>query len=270
MSKKVISNCVICGKEFKHSKYHDTKTCSKECLSEYRWQNFLQEKVLPQINKPLKEWLDEKYNKEYWSYRDFMDYLNINNRTVRKLLKKNNIKIRHGSKAVEAQYKRNPELREKSRKVFIKNDLPPKKGEPNPAQNPEVGKKISKAKTGHEMYQSSEWKTKVCKPLQKLAVNQPETNIEKIMRLALEGEGISFEAQKPVKYYVLDFAIETDNIKLDIEVDGTHWHQKPERIKRDKNRDKDLQKAGWVVLRFSDTEIKNNIDKCINEIKKRV
>lgn len=93
-----------------------------------------------------------------------------------------------------------------------------------------------------------------------------KTDIEGIMGLSLQNEGIYVISQFPIrcKYgYILDFAI--PNQKIDIECDGEVWHQLGN--KKDKNRDGYLKSRGWIILRFKGNDIKNNIQNCINKIK---
>jgi len=48
-----------------------------------------------------------------------------------------------------------------------------------------------------------------------------------------------------------------------------YWQDKINRnIERDKEVDKELQSKGWRVIRIWEHEVKNNIKKCIEEIKK--
>jgi very-short-patch-repair endonuclease len=92
------------------------------------------------------------------------------------------------------------------------------------------------------------------------------TDIENLLREALEKENINFTEQFPIrgKYsYQLDFAIV--DLKIDIEADGKHWHKKGNA--HDRKRNWALRKQGWKILRFTCNEIKNEIDICITKIK---
>lgn len=73
--------------------------------------------------------------------------------------------------------------------------------------------------------------------------------------------------EKSVFPYFLDFAFE--NEKVDIEVDGSQ-HLLPERKESDEKRDKILIDCGWLVIRLSENEVKNNIENCINIIQKTI
>lgn len=64
---------------------------------------------------------------------------------------------------------------------------------------------------------------------------------------------MEYAVKKPNKknYYYLDIA-DVDN-KINIEYDGSNWHQDRE---KDLNRDKELSSLGWQVYRMSTTEDK--------------
>jgi very-short-patch-repair endonuclease len=57
----------------------------------------------------------------------------------------------------------------------------------------------------------------------------------------------------PSKNYTLDGAFPA--IKLAVEADGEIWHNNPNKIAQDKQRDMSLAQQGWTILRFTDKEI---------------
>jgi len=93
------------------------------------------------------------------------------------------------------------------------------------------------------------------------------SKIEKIMEEALIKHGLTnFEKQKIISTYQVDFFFEKYN--LIIECDGTYWHYGKEGSwERDQKKNDKLTGFGYRVLRFSEDEIKNDIEGCINEIK---
>lgn len=93
-----------------------------------------------------------------------------------------------------------------------------------------------------------------------------KTDIEKIMKEKLKEAGIEVVSQFPIrcKYgYILDYAI--PELKIDIECDGEAWHK--EGNSHDRKRNAYLKSKGWIILRFTGKEIKDNIQKCIDKIK---
>jgi DNA mismatch endonuclease (patch repair protein) len=113
------------------------------------------------------------------------------------------------------------------------------------------------------------------------------TKIELRMKVALEKSGIEFEYQ-PRMLGRPDFLIPPD---IAVFCDSSFWHgrnwrklrtQLPkeywyDHINRNRLRDRavnsELRKKGYSVLRFWDSDIENNIEKCIariNELRRRI
>jgi very-short-patch-repair endonuclease len=85
------------------------------------------------------------------------------------------------------------------------------------------------------------------------------TSLEQIMYKTLMTMDMPFQrfAQYPLGQYRVDFAIPT--IRLAIECDGDQWHGAPEAKAHDKSRDMKLANAGWTVVRFGESELKENL-----------
>ncbi|HLI46298.1 MAG TPA: DUF559 domain-containing protein, partial [Geobacterales bacterium] len=66
---------------------------------------------------------------------------------------------------------------------------------------------------------------------------------------------------------IVDFLIEN---KLVVEVDGIKHFKSKSRIKKDQIKDKALRSKGYSILRFSDTEIFENIDDVIGRIESKL
>lgn len=75
----------------------------------------------------------------------------------------------------------------------------------------------------------------------------------------LKAAGIDAERQEFVEVthdrYSLDFAVYCSQGQLDIETDGDTWHANPSRAASDNVRDNSLEAAGWTILRFSTSQI---------------
>lgn len=99
--------------------------------------------------------------------------------------------------------------------------------------------------------------------------------LERILEIELKKRNIKFFNEYNVylatgKRYRLDFAIFCKKGCINIECDSSKWHSiKSQRI-RDIQRDKELKKSGWIVLRLTENEIINNIDKCIKKINRNI
>lgn len=92
-----------------------------------------------------------------------------------------------------------------------------------------------------------------------------DTCIEKILQQAL--------LQESIVGWVTHYAIEGQpdiafvEQKIAIFADGDYWHNRPERIVRDSFVNNYLKSQGWQVLRFWGSDILQNIDKVLIQIK---
>lgn len=265
-NRKVEYTCEMCGSTFMAWSTYKTKTCSPACKKAYMLQRLIDD-YSSRVGMPIEQWLRQKYTDELWSYRDLIGALGVQHvNPVRKLLAHFNIPIRKGSEAVATQYVRNPERRELARQVFLANDLPPKEGGFNWAQQPGIGDKISEAKKGHAMYSRQSWYENICRSIQEREQQKEDTDIERAMQIALEEIGLPFDKQKAIGAYSVDFAIEHNGRKIAVECDGLYWHTLPGRPERDAQRDKIIAEQGWTVLRFTDKDINKDISYCVRLI----
>jgi len=81
--------------------------------------------------------------------------------------------------------------------------------------------------------------------------------------LSASQRGVKFRRQRPIAQYIADFVCLPLN--LIIEVDGL-THEYPEVIENDKIRQRILEELGFVVLRFDDEEVLNDINRVILHI----
>jgi isoleucyl-tRNA synthetase len=105
--------------------------------------------------------------------------------------------------------------------------------------------------------------------LKELAVEKRknQTEAESILWEALRGkqlEGFKFRRQHVIDEFIVDF-ICIDS-KLIIEVDGG-YHQRPDVKEADELRTSILEDLGYRVIRFSNEEVINNLDKVLDDIK---
>jgi very-short-patch-repair endonuclease len=109
-------------------------------------------------------------------------------------------------------------------------------------------------------------------------INQPKmfTSLEKKLYGLLMSLNMPFPlyaqySAGPTFDYQLDAAI--PNLKIGLEADGEIWHNNPDKIAKDKRRDSELAVNGWVIVRFTDKELQDHPQDClnvlINAIKKR-
>jgi very-short-patch-repair endonuclease len=90
---------------------------------------------------------------------------------------------------------------------------------------------------------------------------------------ALEAGGIKCVSQFPVAGRRLDLAwFEPGGPRVDIEVDGDRYHRDPNGLRKidDLWRDHQLRGLGWEVIRFWVYELRENIDGCVERVRRAI
>ena len=115
----------------------------------------------------------------------------------------------------------------------------------------------------------------VCEsPLEKdllKALVRNEISVELQMRINKDGTISHFpeeiEASKILT--IPDFYVETENKKICIYTDGHTYHERTEyQAVRDRSIDRDLQNLGYIVLRYTSSEIRQKLEDVVHDIKK--
>ena len=96
------------------------------------------------------------------------------------------------------------------------------------------------------------------------SVSKAEKRIWKII-LSREQTGVRFLRQRPIDRFIVDFF--APRLKLIIEIDGNSHFNKPE---YDYYRQKRLESLGYKLIRFSEGEVLNQIDKVDSEIRNAI
>jgi len=65
--------------------------------------------------------------------------------------------------------------------------------------------------------------------------------------------------------YRIDFA-DTDR-RIGIEIDGHQWHSTKQAFARDRVRQREIETAGWRIVRFSGQEVHTNPQTCVDELR---
>lgn len=91
---------------------------------------------------------------------------------------------------------------------------------------------------------------------------------EVILYETLYQAGIKAIPQYPIEQYLLDLAVVDGDQRLDIEVDGEHYHRNwtGELCRRDQLRNQRLYELGWDVQRFWVYEIRDELEKCVEKV----
>ncbi len=79
--------------------------------------------------------------------------------------------------------------------------------------------------------------------------------------------GYDFHRQKPIDEYIADFYCY--KLKLVIEIDG-YSHNFDEVIRKDKIKERKIMELGFKILRFTENEVRANIDNVLREIEKYI
>ncbi len=79
--------------------------------------------------------------------------------------------------------------------------------------------------------------------------------------------GFQFSRQIPIDQFIVDFYCK--DLRLAIEVDGS-IHFKEGHPERDEKRQRPLESLGVKVIRFSDTDVKNNLSQVLDEIQDEI
>jgi len=98
----------------------------------------------------------------------------------------------------------------------------------------------------------------------KLRNNQTEAELflrNHLLRIQISG--VRFKSQHPVLYFIADFYCH--KAKLIIEIDGG-YHNTPEQFCYDRNRENELDALGLLVIRFTNEQVLNSIEKTLNMI----
>ena len=99
--------------------------------------------------------------------------------------------------------------------------------------------------------------------------------LEEIMRRSLLQAGITPTPQFCVMrrkrcLYRIDFAIFCRDGKIALECDHSRWHQRPERKKKDRERDRWLKKHGWEVIHLTEDNIINQPVESVKLIQEQI
>lgn len=80
-------------------------------------------------------------------------------------------------------------------------------------------------------------------------------------------KGLKFRRQHPINVFIADFYCH--KCKLVIEIDGK-YHDFTEQKNKDDNRTKELNALGLTVIRFTNTQVENEINDVIQTIKDKI
>ena len=100
-----------------------------------------------------------------------------------------------------------------------------------------------------------------------LRLNSTKSEILLWEPLKSGGMDYTFNRQKPLNNYIVDFYCR--DLNLVIEIDGK-YHNEPEQIVKDEERQKLLTEMNINFLRFTEMEVRKNIERTLEAIKKYI
>jgi hypothetical protein len=150
--------------------------------------------------------------------------------------------------------------------------------------NGEDAKKVKEfwdLKSNWKLCNDCNFKWKVChdcvvkcdSPLERsLLLELVKQNVKSTMQRRFNKDGSFYEFPEEIDFdnilTIPDFYIETEKIKLCIYADGHTYHERSERqALRDRNIDRELQKLGFIVLRYTGQEIRKDCSLVVENIK---
>lgn len=110
-------------------------------------------------------------------------------------------------------------------------------------------------------------------PLERdLLLELRKNDIEPILQRRFNRDGTYYEFPEDIDFdkilTIPDFYIETENSKLCVYADGHTYHERSEKqALRDRNIDRELQKLGFKVLRYTGQEIRKDCSMVVENIK---
>ena len=102
-----------------------------------------------------------------------------------------------------------------------------------------------------------------------------KNGLSTILQRRINKDGSYYDAPKEVDpeniLTIPDFYIEKGDVRICIYADGHTYHERTEsQAQRDRNIDRELQRLGFVVLRYTGNEIRNDCQKVIDNIKENL
>jgi very-short-patch-repair endonuclease len=135
-----------------------------------------------------------------------------------------------------------------------------RKGELNVAKRPEVKEKIR-----NTLLQTYEEYPEILENRKACGINQFSTgytSIELIVKYFFDENNISYTHNEKIGRYHTDFKIGN----LIVECDGDYWHNKMGAKEKDQRKTEYMEEKGFMVLRFTETELINAFNNCQQKI----
>jgi very-short-patch-repair endonuclease len=124
---------------------------------------------------------------------------------------------------------------------------------------------IGKTREISYFYNADQETIELAKHLRKKSTPTEKLLWERLRRNNISG--VKFRRQHPIGFYIADFYCH--ELQLVIEIDGP-IHNTAQHKEYDFNRDAEMERMGVQILRFTNNEVKNQIDKVMNKIRQEI
>ena len=246
--------CLKCGKEiiFKkhHKRYGTPKFCSSSCSSTYTFKG----KKRSEQNR-INSSIGAKKR-----YEDSKERLKCSEIAKNRAIKHPHTKFQKAYTPWNKDLTKNEDERlQKLGNNSGENRQGKKRG-----KNPKISQKMM-GNTNYK-YLTPEGREKIRQNALKNyhCFSKKKTSIELKLEEEFNKRNIEFMQQVPIlNKYRVDFLIEDYII---VEADGDYWHNLPHIKAKDKIRDETMRNNGFVIFRFWEHEINENVSKCVDKI----
>lgn len=226
------------------------------------------------IGEDIRDFLFRKYWEEDLTTHQIGELVGINSCTVSSWFKRLGITARDRSEASYLRFSTSTEeerkeitrkAHERIREVIDEGDFWFKGvyGESNNAKKPEARRKISEYKKKHNPMHVEEYAKKMRESMEEVLRGRA-TEHELKFKEGIEKSGYRPKFQHTVCKCILDFAFL--DLKIGIEIDGNSHMFYEEARERDKRQEESLEREGWIILRFFNSEIENKLDECLQDV----
>lgn len=232
-------------------------------------------KVEERLGEDIRYFLCRKYYSENLTTKDIGEIVGYSTSTVTMWFKKLEIPLRSISDASKVRYLNTSDEERKAQTASANDKVRTlirdgefwlkgaEFGENNIGKRPESRRKNSEYHKKHNPMFNEDSRMKMRRSMEAVLRNRA-TPEELLFNEALKKTGYEFKFQHAVCRAVLDFAFV--DLKIGIELDGKHHVTSAQRLHKDIYRDDELDHEGWILIRFLNSEIEDDLDGCVKEV----
>jgi very-short-patch-repair endonuclease/predicted transcriptional regulator len=232
-------------------------------------------KIEEVVGEDIRDFLFKKYWQENLTTTEIGEMLGVTSGTISSWFKRLGINARDRSQASFVRFSKTSEeerkaitkaANEKVREIIINGEFWLKGGIPgenNQAKQPEARRKNSEYHKKFNPMFNEESARKMRKSMESV-MRKRATKHELLFKKALEKLGYFPKFQHAECTSILDFAFV--DLKIGIELDGFSHMIHETRREKDIKQDEELEREGWIILRFFNSEIEDHLGECLREV----